>query len=257
MGYERIWILFTEIMIIGVLTVQTAAVIIPFICGIRTGIKYKSSFFLGTALVVLGIRYIITICDSIPVMMLKARVMNTKTAAFIAFTGYVNTILAALLDIAVIVLFCMHFVSRHKTGIRHMIVAIAANIAAFAAGIGSNYALAQFLTDRIPAPVFLFVRLLSILFLAAVYVVIIRLFLTAKEKEPVRDKLFIFPLLLMINAVVNNLLNLVSLLSRSSTGSGIMEFILILLPSFGAVVILIGSIYISRTAAKVDDGSLL
>lgn len=255
--FELFSILISGILILAVMIIQSGAVIISMVCGIRTVVKHKGSFFMGTALTVLGIRYIFSILTSYPVTMIMIRSVNAGIAQDSAYSGVVNTLLPALLEIAVIVLFCMHFISRYHTGIVHMIVAIAAKILSVAAGIGSNIALASYITNKLPAPVFFSVRILSIMIMSVMYIAMIRLFLTEKEKEPARKLLFVFPLILMINVAVSNIINSLfsGIISRSATGT--VEQLLIVLPSVSAAAILVGSLYIFRTAGTVPAESPL
>lgn len=239
-------------LIVVVMAVQIGAVVTSLVCGIGTAVKHKSSFFMGTALTVLGFRCIFSILSSIPVTMLMVRAANAGSLQYVTYAGVINTFLPALLEIAVIVLFCMHFIRRYQIGTVHMIVAIAARILSIATGIGSNYALASFITKKLPVPVFLSVRLLSIMILAVMYIAMIRLFLTAKEKEPARKVLFVFPLIIMINAVVSNILGSLfsGVISRAATGTS--ELMLIVLPAVSGAAVLVGSIYIIRTAGAVS-----
>ncbi len=237
-------------LIIDVLAAQAAAVITSIACGIRTTVKYKSSFFLGTALIVLGIRFIFSISGSVPVTILISRSVGAETTGLLVVSGIINSVSSTLLDIAVIVLFCMHYISRYKTGTVNMIVGIAAKILSVLTGIASNRALADYLTKKTPAALFLSVRFLSILLMAAAFISVIRLFLTAKAKEPERRILFVFPLILMINGVFGNIINSVSIAFSSLSSSDLSQTILIFLPLVSAVAILTGSVYILKTAGK-------
>ena len=247
----KIWVMILFCIICAVLAVQLASSVVAVILGSKTCKKDDRSRYLGRALIILGIRIFISTLSGQPATMLKARLMTAKTVSLINYGTVFITIISFALGAAVIVLFCMYFISNYQKGKKHLAASLILKVISSAVATASNYALGNYYTSKWPMYVFLGLRFLSVMLYAASMIVLIALCLSAAKKDN-RKAMFVFPLLITVYSVIYSMLAMFA--NIGSMNNGRTEILMIVMPVAFSVITIVASIYVHKTCI-IESGN--